>query len=244
MVGLVNLGLINSFNLEKSEQSIELPRSLTKMTQVGQPSLFSKALEREEEIQGEAQKIKEVLSEGYNYQTKTVKKIEPLIRGLLQTNDFISSYWDYFTPEKKVELIVNANYLEKVTNPDYYNSYKNVLRLIFTKEFFTIIKLILKYFTNILANPKNHIFIQFNRTNQMVAKLILTKAKEDFTKLQLTNELKLYWQEQEGHFQKTSTPEEWSRELDRWTIEHGRSGVNLSDWAVSRESMYEDEDRY
>jgi hypothetical protein len=44
------------------------------------------------------------------------------------------------------------------------------------------------------------------------------------------------------HFQLTATPEEWSRALREWADSHTSDAPPLSDYAVSRESIYTRED--
>ena len=44
------------------------------------------------------------------------------------------------------------------------------------------------------------------------------------------------------HFQRTATPEEWSRALREWAESHVSDAPPLSDYAVSRESIYTRED--
>jgi hypothetical protein len=46
----------------------------------------------------------------------------------------------------------------------------------------------------------------------------------------------------ENHFQLTATPEEWSRALREWADSHISDAPPLSDYAVSRESIYTRED--
>jgi hypothetical protein len=46
----------------------------------------------------------------------------------------------------------------------------------------------------------------------------------------------------DDHFQRTATPEEWSRALREWADSHSREAPPLSDYAVSRESIYTRED--
>ena|SRR2546423_376404 len=46
----------------------------------------------------------------------------------------------------------------------------------------------------------------------------------------------------EEHFQLTATPEEWSRALREWINEFPSDAPPLSDYAVSRESIYTRED--
>ena len=44
------------------------------------------------------------------------------------------------------------------------------------------------------------------------------------------------------YFQRTATPEEWSRALREWADSHSSDAPPLSDYAVSRESIYTRED--
>ncbi|HKP12293.1 MAG TPA: hypothetical protein VJZ91_09295, partial [Blastocatellia bacterium] len=44
------------------------------------------------------------------------------------------------------------------------------------------------------------------------------------------------------HFQRTATPEEWSRALREWISGFSSDAPPLSDYAVSRESIYTRED--
>jgi hypothetical protein len=46
----------------------------------------------------------------------------------------------------------------------------------------------------------------------------------------------------EEHFQLKATPEEWSRALREWADSHISDAPPLSDYAVSRESIYTRED--
>lgn len=47
---------------------------------------------------------------------------------------------------------------------------------------------------------------------------------------------------QEDHFQLTVTPEEWRKVLHEWVNRHTRAAPPLSDYAISRESIYTRED--
>jgi hypothetical protein len=46
----------------------------------------------------------------------------------------------------------------------------------------------------------------------------------------------------EEHFQLTATPEEWSQALHEWADGHTSTAPPLSDYAISRESIYTRED--
>ena len=46
----------------------------------------------------------------------------------------------------------------------------------------------------------------------------------------------------EDHFQLKATPEEWGEALRKWADNHPRNAPPLSDYAVSRESIYTRED--
>lgn len=46
----------------------------------------------------------------------------------------------------------------------------------------------------------------------------------------------------EEHFQRKATPEEWSQALREWADSHINDAPPLSDYAVSRESIYTRED--
>ena len=48
--------------------------------------------------------------------------------------------------------------------------------------------------------------------------------------------------QQERPFYETATPEEWVRAFRAWASGHERNTPLLSDYAVSRESMYDDEE--
>lgn len=48
--------------------------------------------------------------------------------------------------------------------------------------------------------------------------------------------------QQERPFYETATPEEWIVEFRAWADSHERNTPILSDYAVSRESMYDDEE--
>lgn len=49
-------------------------------------------------------------------------------------------------------------------------------------------------------------------------------------------------QSAEDHFQLRATPEAWSKALREWADNHARNAPPLSDYAVSRESIYTRED--
>jgi hypothetical protein len=52
---------------------------------------------------------------------------------------------------------------------------------------------------------------------------------------------RLVQSQQERPFYETATPEEWSRAFRAWADSHERNTPLLSDYAVSRESMYDEE---
>ncbi len=74
---------------------------------------------------------------------------------------------------------------------------------------------------------------------QILAKI--TKRSSEEIKPHLDTMLERLVKPEERPFYETATPEEWVRAFQEWASCHALDSPLLSDYAVSRESMYDDE---
>ena len=91
--------------------------------------------------------------------------------------------------------------------------------------------------------------MEVSKLTPELAKQILEAAAvrgvsvEELLESVIENELtETQTQFEKGHFQLKAPPEEWGKALREWADNHPRNEPPLSDYAVSRESIYTRED--
>lgn len=191
LVELMVDGFFGVFDDRKMSRNT-FPVSRGRIDQMRNESYQFGTIDKTEEIEAKIEQIREIWREGYNFKTKEIYKLEPLLIGLNLLNEFINQYWDNFSAEEKVRLVTQAGYLEAVTDPALYTNFKTFIRTIFSGKLPVLLKLWIKYWKHIYNNPRDHVFIHLNNLNKVIARSILELTEKDLEKVQTAVSLESY----------------------------------------------------